>query len=151
VLDDADRARCVLGWHRLEPWPDVVAGLARLQSRLYTGTLSNGSVRLLLDLRRHGALPLDVVFSAETFRHYKPDPEVYLGAIEHLATAPARVMLAAAHNDDLAAAKALGIRTAFIARPTEYGPRQATDLAADPNAADVAVASVLELADRLGA
>jgi 2-haloacid dehalogenase len=114
------------------------------------GTLSNGNVRLLADLAKSAPLPMDLILSAELFRHYKPDPEVYRGAIELLGTEPQRVMLVAAHNSDLQAAAREGMRTAFIARPYEYGPRQDKDQVADPDI-DVAVRSVTELADRLGA
>jgi 2-haloacid dehalogenase len=150
ALEDDDRGWCVDRWHRLRPWPDSVPGLARLRVRWITGTLSNGNVRLLTDLVRCAHLPLDLILSAEHFRHYKRDPEVYQGAIELLATSPDRVMLVAAHNDDLRAAKAQGMQTAFVARPTEYGPAQAKDLTAGEGI-DIAVRSVVELAERLGA
>jgi 2-haloacid dehalogenase len=149
ALDEADRVWCVDRWHRLRPWPDTVAGLTRLRSRYILGTLSNGNVRLLIDLARSAPLPMDAIFSAEHFRRYKRDAEVYRGAIELLATRPERVMLVAAHNDDLRAARAEGMRTAFVLRPTEYGPHQAKDLVADAEN-DVAVRDLNELAGRLG-
>jgi 2-haloacid dehalogenase len=149
-LDEAGRRWCVDRWHHLRPWPDTVAGLTRLRARYILGTLSNGNLRLLVDLAKSAALPMDVIFSAELFRHYKPDPEVYRGAVELLGVAPDRVMLVAAHNVDLRAAAQQGMRTAFIARPNEYGPRQQNDQVADP-AVDLAVRDLGELADRLGA
>lgn len=149
-LDEADRVWCVDRWHRLRPWDDVVAGLNRLHGRFILGTLSNGNVRLLVDLARSASLPLDLIFSAETVRRYKPDPRTYRGAVELLATEPRRVMLVAAHNDDLRAARAEGLRTAFVTRPREYGPHQAHDLRADDDV-DLAVESLIELAGRLGA
>jgi 2-haloacid dehalogenase len=150
ALDDAARRWCVDRWHRLRPWPDTVAGLTRLRTRYILGTLSNGNVRLLADLAKHAPLPMDVIFSAELFRHYKPDPEVYRGAVELLASSPERVMLVAAHNGDLNAAASTGMRTAFVARPTEYGPGQTHDSVAAPEI-DLAVRDLTELADRLGA
>jgi len=90
--------------------------------------LSNGNVSLLVDLARFGGLPWDLVFGADLFGHYKPDPETYLGACRLLDLPPDQVMMAAAHNGDLRAARALGLRTGFLARPTEYGPGQTTDL-----------------------
>jgi 2-haloacid dehalogenase len=150
ALDDAARRWCVDRWHRLRPWPDTVAGLTRLRTRYILGTLSNGNVRLLTDLAKSAPLPMDVIFSAELFGHYKPDPEVYRGAISLLATSPERVMLVAAHNGDLTAATAVGMRTAFVARPAEYGPEQAHDAVAEPGI-DVAVRDLGELADRIGA
>ena len=132
-LSDADHAYIVQAWHRLDPWPDAVAGLTRLRAYTTIGTLSNGNVALLVTMAKRAGLPWDMVFSAELFRHYKPDAEIYLGACALLNLAPASVMLAAAHNMDLAAARELGMRTAFIARPTEYGPAQKRDLSANDN------------------
>jgi 2-haloacid dehalogenase len=149
-LDEAGRRWCVDRWHHLRPWPDTVAALTRLRARYILGTLSNGNLRLLVDLAKSAPLPMDVIFSAELFRHYKPDPEVYRGAVELLGVAPDRVMLVAAHNVDLRAAAQQGMRTAFVARPTEYGPRQQNDQVADPGI-DLAVRDLGELADRLGA
>jgi 2-haloacid dehalogenase len=148
-LDEDARRWCVDRWHRLRPWPDAVAGLTRLRTRYILATLSNGNVRLLTDLAKHAPLPMDVIFSAELFGHYKPDPEVYRGAVALLATAPERVMLVAAHKGDLKAAAATGMRTAFVARPHEYGPAQAKDLAAEAEF-EIAVRDLGELAERLG-
>jgi 2-haloacid dehalogenase len=149
ALDEAGRRWCVDRWHRLRPWPDTVAGLSRLRTRYLLGTLSNGNVRLLADLAKSAPLPMDVILSAELFRHYKPDPEVYRGAIELLGTEPRRVMLVAAHNSDLHAAAREGMRTAFVARPFEYGPDQQRDQVAEPGI-DLGVRDLGELADRLG-
>jgi 2-haloacid dehalogenase len=149
-LAEADRAHLARAWHRLRPWPDTVPGMTRLRARYPLGSLSNGNVALQVHLARFAGLPFDVLFSAEQFRRYKPDPEVYLGACAWLALPPARVMLVAAHNRDLDGARAVGMHTAFVARPTEYGPRQDRDLA--PSAGvDVAASDLVELADRLGA
>jgi 2-haloacid dehalogenase len=136
-------------WHRLSPWPDAVEGLHRLRRKYIIGPLSNGNLSLLVDLAKYGGLPWDVIFGADLFRHYKPDPETYLGVCAFLGLPPEQVMLAAAHNYDLAAAKELGLRTAFIPRPTEHGPGQTSDLsAAQPW--DVIATDLLDLADKLG-
>ena len=118
-------------WHRLEPWPDSAGGLARLKRRFVIGTLSNGNMSLLIDLARAGRLPWDVILSAELFRHYKPDPEVYVGAAELLGLPARAVMLVAAHKDDLAAARRCGLRTAFVRRPLEHGRASEADVGAD--------------------
>ena len=148
-LPEADMAWINQGWHRLRPWPDSVPGLLRLKRRFAVAPLSNGNLSLLLAMARNAGLPWDTVFGADLFGHYKPDPETYLGACRLLDLPPTQVMLCAAHNDDLAAASSLGLRTAFIARPTEYGPGQQRDLAAT-GPWDHAVTSINELADRLG-
>lgn len=109
-------------WHRLDPWPDVLAGLRRLKQHVVIATLSNGNVAMLVNMARRAGLPWDMIFSAELFRHYKPDPACYLGAVDLLGLEPRQVMLVAAHNADLAAAAALGLATAFVPRPAEHGP-----------------------------
>ena len=109
-------------WHRLAPWPDSVAGLHRLKARFPVCTLSNGNVSLLMDMARHAGLPWDTIFSAELFGHYKPDPEVYLGAARLLDLPPEQVLMVAAHPSDLRAAAACGLKTAYVPRPLERGP-----------------------------
>jgi 2-haloacid dehalogenase len=109
-------------WHRLNPWLDTVEGLTRLKSKFTIVTLSNGNLGLLADMAKFGGLPWDLILSAEVFRHYKPDPETYLGVAEIFNVRPEEVMLVAAHKDDLVAARACGLQTAFIERPLEFGP-----------------------------
>src|ERR1700722_8952083 len=116
-------------WHRLDPWPDSVPGLRRLKEKFVIAAFSNGNVSLLVDMARRAGLPWDFVFSAELFRHYKPDPECYRGAVELLSLTPPEVMLVAAHNNDLQAAAGQGLATAFVARPAERGPDQHRDQA----------------------
>jgi 2-haloacid dehalogenase len=131
ALNETQRQQLVRAWHFLDPWPDALAGLNRLKRKYIIGTLSNGGVRLLTDMARYAQLPWDVVLSSDLFRHYKPDPEVYLGAAELLDSRPENIVVAAAHNYDLAAARQHGMKTAFVARPTEYGPRQSRDFTAE--------------------
>ncbi len=147
-LSEAERAWVNEGWQRLNPWPDSVAGLTRLRERFVIGPLSNGNVSLLVHMARRAALPWDVVFSAELFGHYKPDPETYLGACRLLSLEPGEVMLCAAHNSDLAAAQRAGLRTAFIPRPLEYGPLQTRDFGPEGDW-DVVARDLVELGDQL--
>lgn len=148
-LSEADRNDLNQVWHRLNPWPDVVTGLARLRKRYVVASLSNGNVALLVNMARHGGYSWDCVLSAELARHYKPDPEVYETAAALLGLAPQQVMMVAAHNGDLNGSRAVGFRTAFVRRPLEYGAEQSTDLSPDPEV-DIAVDSFNELADKLG-
>jgi 2-haloacid dehalogenase len=148
-LSEADMCHINAVWHRLKPWPDAVAGLTRLKSRYIIGTLSNGNVGLLTRMAKHGSLPWDVILGAETARAYKPLAQAYLASAELLNLAPSQVMLVAAHNGDLAAAANCGLRTAFVARPTEYGPHQRRDFKAD-RAWDVVADSFASLASAMG-
>ena len=148
-LDEPTMARINRVWHRLDPWPDTVPGLRRLRSRFLLAPLSNGGVALLARMAKRAGLPWDLILSGELFQGYKPEPKVYLGAARLLDLDPSRVMMVAAHNGDLAAASKLGLRTAFILRPAEYGPKQTTDLA--PGGAwDFSCDSLEALAGELG-
>ena len=115
-------------WWRLRPWPDSVAGLTRLRARYIITPLSNASFAGMVHLGRFAHLPWDCILTAENAKRYKPAPEVYRLAIELLGLRPGETMMVAAHNYDLAAARSHGMRTAFVPRPTEYGPAQETDL-----------------------
>ncbi|MBW4034342.1 MAG: haloacid dehalogenase type II [Proteobacteria bacterium] len=148
-LDDDDCEQLVRLWHRLAAWPDVATGLRRLKDVAVIGPLSNGHLALQVALARRNGFPWDVTFGSDMFRHYKPDAEVYLGACDFLGLAPDDVMLAAAHNDDLAAAASFGLRTAFISRPAEFGAATG-DRARASGAWDIVVDSVGALAEALG-
>jgi 2-haloacid dehalogenase len=117
-----------LAWHRLDPWPDSVPGLSRLKQGFIIAPLSNGNIRLMLDMAKRAGLPWDAILGAELAQAYKPSPEAYLRTAETLMLEPEQVCLVAAHNSDLAAARQCGLRTAFIPRPSEHGPGQTTDL-----------------------
>jgi 2-haloacid dehalogenase len=148
-LSEADKVHLNCVWHRLKPWPDVVAGLTRLKSRAIIGTLSNGNVGLLTRLGKNAHLPWDVILGAETAQAYNPMPQAYLRAASLLNLEPGQVMLVAAHNGDLGAAAACGLRTAFVGRPTEYGPHQSKDFKAD-GPWDIITDSFGGVADALG-
>jgi 2-haloacid dehalogenase len=137
-------------WHRLEPWPDAVAGLERLRQRYIVATLSNGNVSLLVNMAKHSGLPWDCILSAELARVYKPDPAVYHMAAGLLGLRPEQVMMVAAHQSDLRAAQAQGLRAAFVSRPLEHGPDAIPDQTPDP-AFDVVASDFLDLAHQLGA
>ncbi len=129
-------------WHQLKPWPDVLPGLARLKARFLIGPLSNGNFSLMVELNKFAGLGWDFVLGSDLFRHYKPDPETYLGACSLLGLAPDQVMMVAAHNYDLHAARSFGLKTGYFPRPTEYGPAQTKDL--EPEGSWDVVASDLE-------
>ena len=143
-LDELNRA-----WHRLDPWPDAVAGLTRLKRRYIVGPLSNGNIALMVNMAKRADIPWDVILGADVSRAYKPHPIAYTATAAALGIAPSECMLVAAHNRDLAAARRAGLATGFVARPREHGPDQTTDLAPS-EAWEVVAADFEELADRLG-
>jgi 2-haloacid dehalogenase len=144
-VDELNRA-----WHRLDPWPDTVEGLTQLKGSFTITTLSNGNVSLLTNMAKRAGLPWDCVISAELFRHYKPDPEAYLGCAELLDVAPAELALVAAHPSDLRAARDAGLTTAYVARPLERGPGHEPPRVEDDEF-DYLAENFLDLARQLGA
>ena len=150
-LSEADIDHLNHAWHRLDPWHDAVAGLTRLKRKYIIAPCSNGNIALMVNMAKRAGLPWDCILGAEIARAYKPTPETYLASCRALALAPANVLMVAAHNHDLKAAKATGLATAFVARPREHGPGQTTDLDADPGAVDIAAKDFLELAEKLKA
>lgn len=147
-LSEAEKAAWNRVWHRLQPWPDAVDGLTRLKQNYTIATLSNGNVALLTNMAKNAGLPWDCILSAELAGHYKPDAEVYLKAADLLSLHPSEVMMVAAHNGDLLAAQKAGFRTAFVLRPTEYGPSQTTDLVA-ADGLDIVARDFIDLATKL--
>ena len=145
----AAREELTLAWERLPPWPDSAPGLARLARRFTVATLSNGNQSQQAALVRFGGLPFQRLLSAEDFRHYKPDPEVYLGAVSALGLEPGQVMMVAAHKGDLRAAQFAGMRAAFVERTLEKGATGGADLLPDPQA-DLQATDFMDLADKLG-
>lgn len=148
-LSEADLDWLNRGWHRLKPWQDVVPGLTRLKKKYILSPLSNGNTALLLNMARNAGMPWDTVLGSDTFRAYKPMPEAYLGMADLLGLAANRVMLVAAHNGDLAAARKAGLRTGFMSRPHEHGPNKTLDPVAT-EAWDVIGTDLQDIATQLG-
>ena len=148
-LNEAERVHLNRVWHRLEAWPDSVAGLQRLKAKFILCTLSNGNLGLLTNMAKRAGLPWDCVLSAEVFRAYKPDPATYLGVAQVFDLQAHEVMLCAAHHDDLAAARACGLRTAYIERPLEFGALHPKDVS-PKQGNDLHARDIHALADLLG-
>jgi 2-haloacid dehalogenase len=148
-LDPAARDELTLAWHRLDPWPDTVPGLTRLKERFVIAPCSNGHIAQSVNLAKYAGLPWDAILGAEIARAYKPDPRVYRASVAALGLEPGEVMMVAAHNGDLRAAAACGLRTAFVPRPTEHGPGQTSDLHVEDEGVDVEAADLRALAGAL--
>jgi len=138
-----------LMWHRLDPWPDSVPGLLRLKRGYVISPLSNGATLLLVNMAKRAGIPWDMILSSDVTRAYKRDPRAYQAACAALALPPEQVMMCAAHNDDLEAARAQGMRTAYINRPYEYGADQSKDFQADSDW-DIVTDHIGGIADALG-
>jgi 2-haloacid dehalogenase len=149
-LTDSEKNVLNRAWHRLRPWPDAVGGLTRLRKKFIIAPLSNGNIGLMTDLAKYSGLPWDCILGAELVRHYKPDREVYQSAADFLNLQTSEVVMVAAHLGDLRSAKAAGLKTAFVARPAEYGPGGRPDLKPD-SSVDVSASDFNDLAGHLGA
>ncbi len=149
-LSEQDLADFNRAWHRLRPWPDSIPGLVRIKAKHPIGSFSNGNLLLLANMANHSGIPWDFIISSDLFRHYKPDPEIYLGAIELLGGEAESILLVAAHNYDLANARKHGMKTAFVLRPTMFGPNQDTNLEAEDDW-DIITDSIEGVAGALGA
>lgn len=147
-LEEDVRAELTRGWHRLDPWPDTVAGLTRLKARFPIVTLSNGNISMMVAMARYGGLPWDAILGAEIAGAYKPAHEAYRATAAALDIAPEQLCLVAAHHADLAAAREAGLQCAFVARPMEYGGRPAPDRDAVQDW-EFTATDFLDLADQL--
>jgi 2-haloacid dehalogenase len=148
ALEEMELDRLTLAWHQLDAWPDVQAGLSRLRRRYLIAPVSNGNTSLLCDLTRRNDLRWDAILGADYARAFKPMSEVYLAAADAFNLVPGQCLMCAAHSSDLKAAAANGLQTAYIARPQE---RPGFSEIAAAISVDVSAASVLDLADQLGA
>jgi len=149
MLDEAERDHLNRAWHRINPWADSIPGLIRIKRKFLISPLSNGSLTLLSSMAKRAGIPWDFVFSSDMHKAYKRDPKVYQNAIALLGMEPHEVMMGAAHNDDLEAAREQGMRTAYINRPTEYGVDQTKDFEAESDW-DIIADSTEGVADALG-
>ena len=132
-LGDAEKREVNFFWHNLRPWADSVPGLYRLKHHYIIAPMSNGNIALMTNMAKNGGLPWDCILGAEVARHYKPDPESYLTAVELLGLEPGQVMMTAAHQGDLLAAQRVGLKSAFVPRPMEHGPGVTPDPTPDPS------------------
>jgi 2-haloacid dehalogenase len=80
---------------------------------------------------KHACLPFDAILTAELAKSYKPAPAVYQLAVDYLGYRPDEILMVACHKYDLRAANTFGMRTAFVARPLEFGPEATPDTASE--------------------
>ncbi|KAF9458551.1 haloacid dehalogenase [Collybia nuda] len=164
VWDEEERQNLNKVWHHLNGspfpeigpqshpnmysgWPDATEGLYALKKQKLIATLSNGNVRLLVDMAKHADLPWDVIFSTELFDTFKPNPRAYQGVIRHLSLPPEKCAMVAAHIFDLRAAASQGMKTIYVNRAEEeWDPTNTIS-----EEVDLVVSSFVELASILGA
>ncbi len=148
-LNEEEKSELNHAWEKLPSWPDVSPGLQKMREQYLLGPCSNGSIALMSRLARFAGLPWDAIVGAEIAQDYKPKPEVYLASCESFNLKPSEVIMVAAHNSDLFAARDAGLKTAFLPRPTEHGAGQTIDLAAESDW-DFVATDFLDLAEKLG-
>ena len=147
-LTESEKDHLNRAWHRLDPWPDSVEGLTKLKENYVISPLSNGNVALLVNMAKYGGLPWDTVLSAELAQHYKPDPEAYLSTSEFLGFPIEQIMMVAAHKNDLKSAKSQGMKTGYVPRPFEHGPKTTTDTT-DEDYIDIIADDFVSLAKKM--
>ena len=148
-LSDDEKSEMNFFWHRLRAWPDSVPGLYRLKHRFIIAPMSNGNIALMTNMAKYAGLPWDCILGAEVARHYKPDPESYQTAVDLLGLHPDQVMMTAAHQGDLLASQKVGLKTAFVPRPREFGPDRTPDPTPDPSF-NVVATDFVDLAAKVG-
>lgn len=147
-IPDEDQVRLNAAWSNLPCWQGAPAALAQLRKTHLIAPCSNGSIAMMVGIARRNGMHWDFIGGAPLARDYKPQPTVYTQSVAAFGLAPEEVMMIAAHNDDLYAARAAGLRTGFFPRPTEYGSEQDTDLAAE-DAWDIVATDLSELVNQL--
>ncbi|MGB7286138.1 MAG: haloacid dehalogenase type II [Salaquimonas sp.] len=147
-FSEVERISLNHAWEHLPPWPDVLEGLSRIRKKALIAPCSNGSIALMLRLARYAHFNWDAILGADIAKDYKPKPDVYLASCAALGLEPKEVMMVAAHNNDLEAARDSGLMTAFFPRPTEYGDSQTEDLEASENW-DIVAENLVDLANKI--
>ena len=147
-IPDKEKTELNQTWHRLDTWEDVKQGLYDLKEDHVITTLSNGNYAILLDLSKYAGLPWDCILSTELFGTYKPDPRVYLGAMNLVESKPEETLMVAAHAYDLDAAKSTGMKTCYVHRPNEFGNGKGEN-SGDTARFDLTVASFVEIRDSI--
>lgn len=122
AIASAERADILGAWHALDAWPDFPAALAALREKFIVASLTMLPTALVVDVSRRNRLSWDAVISCEMIGTYKPHAAAYETAARWLNLQPAQILMVACHNFDLNAAHRVGLRTAFIRRPHEWGP-----------------------------
>ena len=148
-LAEGERDALVHAWHRLRAWPDAAPALERLRRRYTVVVLSILNFSLLVDSTKSAGIQWDGILSCEFIRRYKDDPVTYQTAVDWLGRRPAQVLMVAAHPWDLQGAARVGLRTAYVPRPGEWGEPETRDLTPPPDI-DLAARDFADLATRLG-
>jgi 2-haloacid dehalogenase len=135
--------RLVAEIERLDPFPDAVTALGRLQSKYRLAILSNGDPDMLEAIKPRLGIDFDRIISVAEAGCFKPHAATYRKAAEIMAARPEEILFVANHAFDCVGAKAAGMRAAFVdRRKRPFGDW--------PYQPDLVVADLKELADRLG-
>lgn len=117
---DEAKAAVVTPLRSLPPHPDVVAGLSALKADGYRlVSLTNSSAAGVETQFKNADLThfFEKRYTVDSTRKFKPHPDTYRFVLQDLGVEPDEALMVAAHAWDLAGAKSVGMRTAFVARP----------------------------------
>jgi 2-haloacid dehalogenase len=136
-----DEVRRLVGAiEKLEPFPDVVAALARLRARGYRlAILSNGDRDMLKAAAPYIGFAFDHVISVQDAGYFKPHWKAYAKAEEIIGVDRSGILFVANHAFDCIGAKSYGMRTAFV-------DRRKRPFGQTPHGPDLVVADFTELA-----
>ena len=127
---------------QLQPFPDVPAALAQLQSRYKIVVLSNGDPDMLETAKQYHRIPFDAVISVAVANAFKPHVATYTKAAEILGVAIDQVLFVANHAFDCIGAKSAGMHTVYI-------NRRMRPFGSTPHQPDIVVPDMASLAEML--
>lgn len=119
IHDGSLRQDLMNAYQQLSCYPEVPDTLGKLrQHGLGTAILSNGSFEMLEAGVRNSSLEelLDGVFSVETIRMFKPDPQVYQLAVDQLGCDPQEILFFSSNAWDVSGSATFGFQAVWVNR-----------------------------------
>ena len=119
INDETLRQDLLNAYHELACYPEVPETLSKLKKLgLGTAILSNGTLEMLEAGVRNSQLEdlLDAVFSVDTIRIFKPDPQVYQLAVDQLGCNPKEILFFSSNAWDVSGAATFGYQAVWVNR-----------------------------------
>lgn len=112
-------ARIMDKYVHLDPYPDAISSLEKMQDRKLA-ILSNGSTTMLNALVKNTGLDkvLTATISIDSKKMFKPSPDAYTLIQSNLGVAPSEVLFVSSNPFDVCGAKSFGLKVAWIERVT---------------------------------
>ena len=120
-------------WHRLKAFSGAAEAINRLRSKYTVVVLTILSWESIVNSSKTAGVQWDGILSCEFLGYYKPSLQAYRKGTRLLGLKPAEAMMVAAHEGDLAAARAAGMHTAYVNVPEEDNMAEGFDRPDDSN------------------